>query len=172
MTTGFSPGEFVKKAVEELREALPEGRAVVAGYGGVDSTVCAVLAHRAFGERAHPVFQGHRVHAGRWAKAVPNALNSLGIPVEIVPAASRFFQALAGLTDPEGKRKSFRSAFHSVFAEVLEQKGARALVQGTPAVDGVETQAAVKTHHNVLDLVLESWLKDLLVLEPLRIKIL
>lgn len=57
MTTGFWPGEFVKKAVEELREALPEGRAVVACYGGVDSTVCAVLAHRAFGERAHPVFQ-------------------------------------------------------------------------------------------------------------------
>lgn len=45
-------------------------------------------------------------------------------------------------------------------------------MQGTPAADGVETQAAVKTHHNVLDLVLESWLKDLLVLEPLRIKIL
>ncbi|MGQ9699905.1 MAG: 7-cyano-7-deazaguanine synthase, partial [Candidatus Bipolaricaulaceae bacterium] len=151
MTTGFSPGEFMEKAVEELREALSEGRAVVACSGGVDSTVCAVLAHCAFGERAHAVFLDTGFMRAGEAKAVRNALNSLGIPLEIVPAASRFFQTLAGLTDPEEKRKNFRSAFYSVFAEALEQKGARALVQGTTAADVVETQAAVKTHQNVLD---------------------
>lgn len=168
MITEFSPGAFAEKAVEELREALPKGRAMVACSGGVDSTVCAVLAHSAFGERAHAVFLDTGFMRAGEAQAVKNALGGLGIPVEIVPAASRFFQALAGLTDPEEKRHKFRFTFYSVLLEVLEEKGARALVQGTIAADVLETQAAVKTHHNVLNLGPEAWPKDVLVLEPVR----
>ncbi len=164
----FVPEEFVAQAIQELREALPAGQAVVACSGGVDSTVCAILAHRALGERAHAVFLDTGFMRAGEAEAVRAALASLGIPLEIVPAAPRFFQALAGTSDPEEKRKHFRRTFYGVLAEVLAEKGARALVQGTIAADVRETQAAVKTHHNVLDVAPGVWPKDLLILEPVR----
>lgn len=164
----LSPAEFVEKAVEDMREALPTGRAVVACSGGVDSTVCAVLAHQAFGDRAHPVFLDTGFMRAEEAQAVEKALGRLGIRLEIFPVASRFFQALAGVTDPEEKRKRFRATFYGVLAEIVAEKGARALIQGTIAADVAETQAAVKTHHNVLDLGPQVWPKELLVLEPVR----
>lgn len=165
---GFAPEEFVTQAIRELREALPAGRAVVACSGGVDSTVCAILAHQAFGERAQAVFLDTGFMREGEAEAVQSALASLGIPLEIVPAAPRFFQALVGASDPEEKRKRFRQTFYVMLAEVLAEKSARALVQGTIAADVQETQASVKTHHNVLDLGYPVWPKEYLVLEPLR----
>lgn len=164
----FDPEEFVAQTVRELREALPAGQAVVACSGGVDSTVCAILAHRAFGPRAHAVFLDTGFMREGEAEAVQSALASLGIPLEIVPAAPRFFQALAGTSDPEEKRKLFRQTFYAVLAEVLAEKSAQALVQGTIAADVRETQAAVKTHHNVVDAAPWVWPKDLLILEPVR----
>ena len=163
-----APAEFVEKAIKTMREALPRGHAVVACSGGVDSTVCAVLAHRAFGARAHAVFLDTGFMRADEAPSVEKALASLGIPLEVVPVAPRFFQALAGVTDPEEKRRRFRETFYAVLAEILAEKGAQALVQGTIAADVAETQAAVKTHHNVLDLGPEVWPKELVVLEPLR----
>lgn len=164
----FVPKDFVAKAVEELRRAFPAGRAVVACSGGVDSSVCAVLAHKAFGARAHPVFLDTGFMREGEAQAVRLALETVGITLEIVPAAPRFFQALAGVSDPEEKRRRFRHTFYAVFAEVLAEKEAQALVQGTIAADVRETQAAVKTHHNVLDLGPQVWPTGLLVLEPVR----
>ena len=163
-----APAEFVEKAIKTMREALPRGRAVVACSGGVDSTVCAVLAHRAFSARANAVFLDTGFMRADEAPSVEKALAALGIPLEVVPVATRFFQALAGVTDPEEKRRRFRETFYAVLAEILAQKGAQALVQGTIAADVAETQAAVKTHHNVLDLGPEVWPKKLVVLEPLR----
>ncbi len=163
-----SPAEFVEQAIKTMREALPRGRAVVACSGGVDSTVCAVFAHRAFGARAHAVFLDTGFMRADEAPSVEKALAALGIPLEVVPVAPRFFQALAGVTDPEEKRRRFRETFYAVLAEILAQKGAQALVQGTIAADVAETQATVKTHHNVLDLGPEVWPKGLVVLEPLR----
>ncbi|MCX7844774.1 MAG: 7-cyano-7-deazaguanine synthase [Candidatus Bipolaricaulota bacterium] len=164
----FAAKEFVERAVAELRAGLPAGRAVVACSGGVDSTVCAVLAHRAFGERACAVFLDTGFMREGEAEAVRDALAGLGIPLEVMPVAHRFFRDLAGIADPEAKRRQFRATFYAVLAEVLRAKGAQALVQGTIAADVRETQAAVKTHHNVLDLGPEVWPRDLLVLEPLR----
>ncbi|MFN3346835.1 MAG: 7-cyano-7-deazaguanine synthase [Candidatus Bipolaricaulaceae bacterium] len=164
----FDPGEFVARAIKELQDALPTGRAVVACSGGVDSTVCAILAHRAFGSRAQAVFLDTGFMREGEAAAVQAALESLGIPLEVVPAAPRFFQNLAGISDPEEKRKAFRSTFYAVLATVVAEKQARALVQGTIAADVQETQAAVKTHHNVLDLAPQIWPKGLLILEPVR----
>ena len=163
-----APAEFVEKAIKTMREALPRGRAVVACSGGVDSTVCAVLAHRAFGARANAVFLDTGFMRADEAPSVEKALGALGITLEVFPVAPRFFQALAGVTDPEEKRRRFRETFYAVLAEILAEKGAQALVQGTIAADVAETQAAVKTHHNVLDLGPEVWPKELVVLEPLR----
>lgn len=163
----ISPGEFVEKAVEGLREELPAGRAVVACSGGADSTVCAVLAQRAFGDRACAVFLDTGFMRAGEPEAVRRALGSLGIPLEVVPCSSRFFSALAGVTDPEEKRRWFRDAFYATLAEILAAKGAQALVQGTIAADVQETQAGVKTHHNVLDLMPNIW-TNVRILEPLR----
>jgi GMP synthase (glutamine-hydrolysing) len=163
-----SPAEFVEQAIKSMREALPRGRAVVACSGGVDSTVCAVLAHQAFGERAHAVFLDTGFMRADEAPSVERALAGLGISLEVVPVAPRFFQALAGITDPEEKRRRFRATFYAVLAEILAEKGAEALVQGTIAADVAETRAAVKTHHNVLDWEAQVWPKERVVLEPLR----
>jgi len=164
-----SPAEFVEQAIKSMREVLPRGRAVVACSGGVDSTVCAVLAHQAFGERAHAVFLDTGFMRADEAPLVERALAGLGISLEVVPVAPRFFQALAGITDPEEKRRRFRATFYAVLAEILAEKGAEALVQGTIAADVAETRAAVKTHHNVLDWEAQVWPKERVVLEPLRI---
>jgi GMP synthase (glutamine-hydrolysing) len=163
-----SPAEFVEQAIKSMREVLPRGRAVVACSGGVDSTVCAVLAHQAFGERAHAVFLDTGFMRADEAPSVERALAGLGISLEVVPVAPRFFQALAGITDPEEKRRRFRATFYAVLAEILAEKGAEALVQGTIAADVAETRAAVKTHHNVLDWEAQVWPKERVVLEPLR----
>ena len=163
-----SPAEFVEQAIKSMREALPRGRAVVACSGGVDSTVCAVLAHQAFGERAHAVFLDTGFMRADEAPLVERALAGLGISLEVFPVAPRFFQALAGITDPEEKRRRFRATFYAVLAEILAEKGAEALVQGTIAADVAETRAAVKTHHNVLDWEAQVWPKERVVLEPLR----
>jgi GMP synthase (glutamine-hydrolysing) len=163
-----SPAEFVEQAIKSMREVLPRGRAVVACSGGVDSTVCAVLAHQAFGERAHAVFLDTGFMRADEAPSVERALAGLGISLEVVPVAPRFFQALAGITDPEEKRRRFRATFYAVLAEILAEKGAEALVQGTIAADVAETRAAVKTHHNVLDWEAQVWPKVRVVLEPLR----
>jgi len=163
-----SPAEFVEQAIRNMREALPRGQAVVACSGGVDSTVCAVLAHQAFGERAHAVFLDTGFMRADEAPSVERALAGLGISLEVFPVAPRFFQALAGITDPEEKRRRFRATFYAVLTEILAEKGAEALVQGTIAADVAETRAAVKTHHNVLDLEAQVWPKERVVLEPLR----
>jgi len=163
-----SPAEFVEQAIKSMREVLPRGRAVVACSGGVDSTVCAVLAHQAFGERAHAVFLDTGFMRADEAPLVERALAGLGISLEVFPVAPRFFQALAGITDPEEKRRRFRATFYAVLAEILAEKGAEALVQGTIAADVAETRAAVKTHHNVLDWEAQVWPKERVVLEPLR----
>jgi GMP synthase (glutamine-hydrolysing) len=164
----FQPQQFLAEAQKQLVAALPQGRAVVACSGGVDSTVCAVLAHRALGARAHMVFLDTGFMRAGEAEAVRSALGTLGIPLEVVPCAARFFAALRGVRDPEEKRRRFRAAFYTVLAEILAAKGAQALVQGTIAADVQETQARVKTHHNVLDGVADGLPPDVLVLEPLR----
>ncbi len=164
---GISPKEFVEKAVKSLQEELPVGRAVVACSGGVDSTVCAVLAQRAFGDRACAVFLDTGFMRAGEAEAVRSALGTLGISLEVVPCAPRFFAALAGVTDPEEKRRRFQATFYAVLGEILAAKGATALVQGTIAADVRETKAGVKTHHNVLGLGPKVW-GSVRILEPLR----
>ena len=85
-----SPAEFVEQVIKSMREALPRGRAVVACSGGVDSTVCAVLAHQAFGERAHAVFLDTGFMRADEAPSVERALAGLGISLEVFPVAPAF----------------------------------------------------------------------------------
>lgn len=165
----FDPREFVERAVEEIRRTVGDAKAVAACSGGVDSTVAAVLARRALGDRLTAVYINdgfRREGEPEWAVSM---LQRLGLNVLLVDARREFLEAVRGLRDAEEKRKAFRHTFYSVLGRVAREVGARYLVQGTIAADVVETVRGVKTQHNVLvQLGLDPRTYGFEVVEPLR----
>ena len=177
---------FIEQAVAEIHQAVGQGRAVVALSGGVDSSTAAALGHRALGDQLSVIFMDTGFMRQDEAKNVVETFASQGIEVQVVEAQDRFFAALAGLTDPEEKRRAFRETFYTVFGEVVasptdselhldEGSGGRQastiwLLQGTIAADVVETKEGVKTQHNVLEQIGINPEEQfgLRVLEPLR----
>lgn len=143
--------KFIETQVEEIRKTVGDGRAISALSGGVDSSACTVLAHRALGPQLKSIFfDTGLMRAGEPAEVV-KIFAALGIDVEIADKSHEFFAALEGKGDPEEKRKAFRYAFYSAFGrEVLKSK-ARYLIQGTIAADIIETQKGLKTQHNILE---------------------
>lgn len=143
--------KFIETQVEEVRKAVGDGKAISALSGGVDSSACTVLAHRALGPRLKSIFFDTGLMRAGEPRQVVKVFADLGIEVEVVDKSKEFFAALAGKTDPEEKRKAFRYAFYSAFGrEVLKSK-VRFLVQGTIAADIIETQKGLKTQHNILE---------------------
>ncbi len=157
----WRPGDLVQPKVEELRAQLEGKRALIAVSGGVDSSVAAVLVHRAIGDRLVPVF----VDTGLLRKGEPERVRRvferLGLPLRTVDAKREFFEKLRGVTDPEGKRKAIGETFIRVFereARRLErEEPLDVLVQGTIYSDVIESGGAgtahgaetIKSHHNV-----------------------
>ena len=140
--------------------------------GGVDSAVAAALVHRAVGNQLTAVFiDTGLMRAGEGEQVEATFLKQFAIELVHVKAAERFFRALAGLTDPEQKRKVIGQLFIRLFEEVaLERKDARYLVQGTLYPDVIESGTAeaamIKSHHNVGGLPEEMKLD---LVEPLRL---
>ena len=161
---------FIEQALAEIRQPVGPDRAVVALSGGVDSAATAVLGYRALGDQLSPIFIETGFMRQRDWEDVVEAFAPLGIEVEAVDAQDRFFDAMAGLVDPEEKRRAFRHTFYSVFGEVVAPMGAGWLLQGTIAADVVETEGGIKTQHNVLEQIGIDPEKrfGLRVLEPLR----
>lgn len=148
----FDPQEFVEKQTKEIRKTLGDERALVAVSGGVDSTTCAALTHRALGENLLCVMlddafmrKGEPERVARLVSQPP-----LQLPIKILNVQERFLEALEGLRDAEEKRKAFRETFYDTLRETAEEEGCQFLVQGTIAADIVETTGGVKTQHNVL----------------------
>ena len=142
---------FIEKQVEEIRKTVGGGRAISALSGGVDSSACTVLAHKALGNQLKVIFIDDGLMRRDEPQEVKKIFAKLGIAVEIVDLADEFFAALAGKIDPEEKRKAFRYTFYKAFGrEVLKSK-AKFLVQGTIAADIIETKGGVKTQHNILE---------------------
>jgi GMP synthase (glutamine-hydrolyzing) (EC 6.3.5.2) len=122
---GFNPREFVEQAVEEIRRTVGDSRAVAACSGGVDSTVAAVLAQKALGDRLTVVYINdgfRREGEPEWAVGM---LRGLGLDVLLVDARREFLEAVRGLRDAEEKRKAFRHTFYSVLGRVAREVGAR-----------------------------------------------
>ncbi len=174
LRAGWNPGSRIPLMVEEVaREVGPDGRAICAVSGGVDSMTAAAIAHRAIGDRLHVVFVDHGLLREGEAEEVLGTLRSLGIRnVHFVDASERFLSALSGVKDPEGKRLVIGRLFASVFEEVASGiEGARYLIQGTIYPDRVESGASgrgtdrIKSHHNVAGLPERFGLR---VVEPLR----
>ncbi len=149
----FSPKTFVETAIAEMKRNIGNEKALVAVSGGVDSTTCAVLTHKAVGENLVCVILddafmrlGEPEHVAETLSKSP-----FNVPVKIVNVRDRFMQAMKGLRDAEEKRKAFRETFYKVLSETAKNEGCKILVQGTIRADIIETVGGVKTQHNVLE---------------------
>ena len=162
------PAEFVRSAEARLKSEVP-GRAIIAASGGIDSTVAAVLAERALGERARAVFVDTGLLRAGEVERVAGYFRASGLRHDVVPAADRFFAALDGVVDPEEKRRRIGTAFIRLFEEEAGKTGTDRLVQGTIAPDWIESgggmRDTIKTHHNVGGIPGDS---RLVLVEPLR----
>ncbi len=167
----WTPITVVERAVEQVRAQVGDQEVLCALSGGVDSAVAALLVHRAVGERLTCVF----VDTGLLRLGEPEQVEEtfrghFGIDLVHVKAEDRFLGRLAGVTDPEDKRKAIGEEFIRVFEEVArDHTGARFLVQGTLYPDVIESgtrdAAKIKSHHNVGGLPEDM---DFDLVEPLR----
>ncbi len=164
---------FIEKTVEEIRQKVgPEEKVICALSGGIDSTVTAVLVHKAVGDRLVPIFVNNGVLRKNEAESVLALMSSLGLNVHYVDASERFLKRLAGVEDPEKKRRIIGHTFIEVFEEEASKVGGvRYLAQGTLYPDVIESvsfkgpSATIKSHHNVGGLPERMKLK---LIEPLR----
>jgi GMP synthase (glutamine-hydrolysing) len=174
----WTPQHFIDETIRQVRETVGEqGRAICALSGGVDSAVAAMLVDRAIGRRLISVFVNNGVlRKSEFQKVQQNLREKLGLNVVAADAGQRFLARLAGVTDPEKKRKIIGNEFIEVFdqeAHRLEQQMGKVdwLVQGTLYPDVIESRSVrgpsqtIKTHHNVGGLPEKMKLK---LIEPLK----
>lgn len=150
----WTPDSYIDTTVAQLREQLGDDRVVLGLSGGVDSSVAAVLINRAIGDRLTCIFVDHGMLRKDEFKKVLDDYRCLGLNVIGVDASAEFFAALAGVTDPERKRKIIGKGFIDVFdREAHKLEGVKWLAQGTIYPDRIEslsiTGTTIKSHHNV-----------------------
>ncbi len=153
----WSGASFITETVEAIRRQIGNGRALCALSGGVDSAVAAALVHRAIGDRLTNVFVDNGLlRKDEFHHTMELLEKRVGLRVVGVNAEMRFLARLAGVTDPEVKRKRIGAEFIAVFADEARRMGdVRFLVQGTLYPDVIESvsvrgpSATIKTHHNV-----------------------
>jgi len=164
---------FVEQSIDEVQEQVGDGRVICGLSGGVDSSVMAMLLHRALGDRLHCIFVDNGVlRKGEADQVVEDFRDRYHLSVQRADASDRFLGRLAGVEDPERKRKIIGETFIEVFEEEAKAFGdARFLAQGTIYPDRIEStsvrgpSATIKTHHNVGGL---PELMNLQLVEPLR----
>ncbi len=165
---------FKEEAIERIRAQVGKGRVICGLSGGVDSSVAAVLVHEAIGDQLTCVFVDHGLlRLGEAQKVVALFRGHYNIPLVHVEAADRFLGALAGVDDPEAKRKIIGKLFIDVFEEEAKKVGgAEFLAQGTLYPDVIESvsftggpSVTIKSHHNVGGLPERMNMK---LVEPLR----
>ncbi|THF52701.1 glutamine-hydrolyzing GMP synthase [Flavobacterium supellecticarium] len=168
----FTPKAFVEEIVEEMREKIKGDKVVLGLSGGVDSTVAAVLLNKAIGENLYCIFVNNGLLRKNEFESVLEQYKGMGLNVKGVDASARFLNELAGIEDPELKRKTIGRVFIEVFddeAHLIED--VKWLAQGTIYPDVIESvsvkgpSATIKSHHNVGGL--PDYMK-LQIVEPLR----
>ncbi len=151
----WSPQSVIAEQVAAIRAQVGEGQVICGLSGGVDSSVAALLVHKAVGAQLTCVFVDHGLMRLNEAEQVVEAFEQFGIPLVHVDAEERFLERLAGVDDPERKRKIIGAEFIRVFEEeAAKLEDAAFLVQGTLYSDVIESggsdaAATIKSHHNV-----------------------
>lgn len=157
---------IVNKIIETIRSSYKDiDCAVACVSGGVDSTVSAIIAKKALGEKIYPVYMNTGFMRINEGEKVKEALKNI-IDLEIYDFSKEIISSIEGLEDAEEKRIAFRDAFYKSVKKIADMKKCGWVVQGTIKADVVETVGGVKTQHNVLN---EELLKryGLKVIEPL-----
>jgi GMP synthase (glutamine-hydrolysing) len=151
----WSPASVVAEQVAAIRAQVGDSKVICGLSGGVDSSVAAKLVHEAIGDKLTCVFVDHGLMRSNEGDEVVEAFQHFGVPLVAVDAEQRFLEKLAGVTDPETKRKIIGSEFIRVFEEeALRLEDVDYLVQGTLYSDVIESggsdhAATIKSHHNV-----------------------
>jgi GMP synthase (glutamine-hydrolysing) len=173
----WTPAHFIASTVESIREKVGNGHVICGLSGGVDSSVAAMLVHKAIGDRLTCIFVNNGVlRKNEFQSVQDNLRGKLGLNIVAVNASARFLSQLAGVTEPEIKRKRIGAEFIAVFEDeaqrIAEQTGGVDwLVQGTLYPDVIESSSVkgpsqtIKSHHNVGGLPERMKLK---LIEPLR----
>jgi GMP synthase (glutamine-hydrolysing) len=170
----WTMGGFIEREIEAIRARVGRDKVICGLSGGVDSSVVTALLHRAIGDQLVPVFVNNGLLRAGEAEQVQNVFRDrLGMNLEYVDASNQFLSALAGITDPEQKRKTIGRVFIEVFEAAAKRAGSNAtwLAQGTLYPDVIESvsfrgpSATIKSHHNVGGLPERMHLK---LIEPLR----
>ncbi len=173
VTPDWTPDSFVEETVEKLKKQLGNDRVVLGLSGGVDSSVAAMLLHKAIGKNLYCIFVNNGLLRKNEFSQVLEQYEGMGLNVKGVDASARFMEALAGESDPELKRKAIGRVFIEVFDdEANDVKNVTWLAQGTIYPDVIESvsatggpSATIKSHHNVGGL--PDFMK-LKIVEPLK----
>ncbi|MEP3838417.1 MAG: glutamine-hydrolyzing GMP synthase [Algibacter sp.] len=169
----WTPDSFVEETVEAIQDKVGGDKVVLGLSGGVDSTVAAVLLNKAIGKNLYCIFVNNGLLRKNEFESVLKQYEGMGLNVKGVDASKRFLDALAGIEDPEKKRKAIGNAFIEVFDdEAHKLEDVKWLAQGTIYPDVIESvsatggpSATIKSHHNVGGL--PDFMK-LKIVEPLR----
>lgn len=168
----WTPGSFIDETVESLKKQLGDDQVILGLSGGVDSGVAAMLLHRAIGKNLHCVFVNNGLLRKNEYEQVLDTYQHFGLNIHGVDASEEFYSELAGVSDPEAKRKVIGRVFIEVFdKKAHEIKDVKWLAQGTIYPDVIESvsvkgpSATIKSHHNVGGLPEKMKMK---VVEPLR----
>jgi len=164
----FKADQFINESIETLKRTV-KGKALIAFSGGVDSTVCAALVHKAIGKNLIAVHVDTGFMRKDESKKVKQLMEDLGLHYEFIDAKQQYFDALKGVVDPEKKRKIIGNLFITLFEKVAKKENIEFLIQGTIAPDWIESgdslRDTIKSHHNVGGLPEKMNLK---LVEPLR----
>jgi GMP synthase (glutamine-hydrolysing) len=169
----WTPHAFADITIDDLKSQLGDDKVVLGLSGGVDSSVAALLLHKAIGKNLHCIFVDNGLLRKNEFESVLESYKDLGLNVKGVNAKQLFYDALAGLTDPEQKRKAIGRVFIEVFDDEAHQiSDVKWLAQGTIYPDVIESvsvnggpSATIKSHHNVGGL--PDFMK-LKIVEPLK----
>ena len=168
----WTPESFIDMTVKQIREQVGNDKVILGLSGGVDSSVAAVLLNKAIGQNLHCIFVDNGLLRKNEFESVLESYKDMGLNVKGVDAKARFYEVLAGVTDPEKKRKAIGKTFIDVFDDASKEvTDARWLAQGTIYPDVIESSSVkgpsqtIKSHHNVGGL--PDYMKLKLV-EPLR----
>ncbi|MDP2423136.1 MAG: glutamine-hydrolyzing GMP synthase [Bacteroidales bacterium] len=168
----WTPASFIERTVEEIQHTVGSEQVVLGLSGGVDSSVAAVLMHKAIGKQLHCIFVDNGLLRKNEFESVLHTYQDMGLNIKGVDAKDRFLDALQGVSEPEDKRKIIGKIFIHIFEEAAHSiPNAKWLAQGTIYPDVIESvsvkgpSATIKSHHNVGGL--PDFMK-LKVVEPLK----